>query len=403
MIKKSWFILVAGLILAVFSGPLQGQDRILLKKADEVAGQTIDGQNATLVIGSVHFFVPERNLDIYCDTTFIFSETSTYILSGNVQLIDTVRVLHSDKVHYNMVTEIAFSPGPFLYTEPVTNRILTADSGKYYYKDRVLVAEKNVRYREGFRELRANKMDYREVAQEVRAEGDVLFYDLVRNVTATSQYGEYFQNEGYGKFTGGPLIVQPSIIGTDTMYISGKTMEYFGGNESRFVVTDSVSIIRCSVEGLSNKATYEFDQSKVVLEDNPMILHESTEIYGSQIDLLLQNNVLKEVVVIDSAVAYTVADTSGRYSIKNELHGKIINIFLKDERIERIVAIQNAESIYYSFENNELQGKNVSSSGQITILLENGQLNEIKSVNRVIGEFTPASMLPEISNRKRDE
>jgi lipopolysaccharide export system protein LptA len=392
-------ICMACLFLSVTYVPAAAQDRILLQKADQVLGRVIDGRNVTLVIGSVHYYVPERKMNIYCDTTFIFRATEEYVLSGNVLLVEEEKILRSDRINYNAVTEEAFSPGPFSYREPQSDKLLTADTGAYNYKTRVLTAKNNVVYRETFKELYADTLIYDENDKNVEAEGNITYYDFERNIITTSQSGKYDQNNDYAVLTGDPLIAQPDIIGKDTLFISGKTMEYFGGEDSQFIVTDSVKIKRGTLEATSRQATYDLNNAMIYLRDNPAILFEMTEIYGDKIDIKLENDVIKEIIVIDDAVAYTVADTSGRYDFKNELRGKTLNIYLDSEAIEKIVATHNAESVYYSLEKNELQGKNVSTSGKIVILFEHGQLYEIKGINGIMGEYIPAEMLTE-ENKK---
>ncbi len=389
----------AGLFFLVSSMPAAAQDSILLQKADQVLGRVIDGRNATLIIGSVHYYVPEREMNIYCDTTFIFRETETYVLSGNVLFEEEQTILRSDRINYNAITEEAFSPGPFSYREPQSDKLLIADTGTYNYKNRVLTAINNVVYREAFKELYADTLIYYDNDKNVAAEGDITFYDFERNIITSSQSGRYAQNDDYGVLTGDPLIVQPDIIGNDTLFISGKNMEYFGGEKSQFVVTDSVKIKRGTLKAMSRQATYDLNNAMIFLRDNPEILYETTEIYGDKIDLKLENDSIREVIVIDNAVAFTVADTSGRYDLKNELRGKILNIYLDSEEIKKIVATHNAESVYYNFEKSELLGKNVSTSGRIEILLENGQLYEIKGINGIMGEYIPADMLPEVNKK----
>ena len=399
--KKTNFLLCMFVSLLFFlPGALYAQKNIKLLKSNKTEIRTVGDRKIIQIIGPGQYFNPERNLNIFFDTTDVYKDEELYILRGNVEIIDDEKSLMSDMLQYNAITEEAHSPGLFTYFEFESNRMLQADKGTYFYAENILFAEGNVEYSDSMRRLFADQMEYFEEEKHIDASGNIKCIDYEQNAVATATNGEFMEKEQYGILTGEPRLAIADSAGSDSLFITGKQMEYFGADSIRFVVSDSVTIQKSQLEAYCQLAAYDAGASMVYLRLKPKILHESTTIYGREIDLVIRNETLTEVVVRDSAVALMNADTTGQYDLQNELKGKVITIFFDEENIYKVVATQNAESKYYVFNNNDLQGKNVTSCGQIVIIFENGNVSKTIASPDAIGEFIPKSMLPEIKKKR---
>jgi len=391
---------LAVLVLIVFLEAAPAQERIVLKHFDKLDKITIGEKSFHRLTGSVHYYIPEKNLNIYCDTTDYYPDEELYILRGSVKLIDDEKSLMSDMIRYNTITEEAHSPGPFTYFEFESNRMLQADKGTYFYADNILFAERNVEYSDSLRSIYADQMEYFEEEKHIDASGNIKYIDYEQNAVATARNGEFMEKEQYGILTGEPRLAIADSAGSDSLFITGNQMEYFGADSIRFTVSGSVTIQKGKIEAYCQQAAFDVDASMVYLRLNPKIQHESTTMYGREIDLIIRDETLTEVVVRDSAIALMDADTTGLYDLQNELRGKVINIYLDEENINKVVATQNAESMYYVFNNNDLQGKNITSCGQIVVIFENGNVSKTIASPDAIGEFIPKSQLPEIKKKR---
>ncbi|MCH8285884.1 hypothetical protein IIB79_05070 [candidate division KSB1 bacterium] len=379
------------------------QNSVVLINAESLRGVVQDGKDVSLVIGEVHYYIPDKNLDIFCDTTYVYRQEEIYILRGNVKVIDNEKSFISDLLTYNALTEELHSPGRFTYTEFATNRNLTADTGTYYYENNNLYAIGNVVYTDSLRILFADTLDFLDEGFEVIPRGNVRYEDFEQNAVVTSQSGYFRNDENFGFMSGKPRLAVADSANADSLIIAGELMRYFGGDSAKFIVTDSVVIQKGELFAESRLATYDVAASMVYLRHNPKIKRRDTEIFGSEIDLILVENELTEIVVRDSAYVLTDADTSGTYDLKNVIRGKTITIHFANEEIYKIVAIQNAESEYYDFDDTELRGKSVSLSGQIVILIDDGKVTSINLSNGALQNFIPKNMLPGLIKKKKNE
>ncbi len=371
------------------------QSVIRLLRSDRAVTRTVRGNTIHRVIGSVHWYIPERDVNIYCDTTDIFREEQEYILLGNVKIIRPDEILESNKVIYKQEIEEAYSPGNFVITRLENKSELTAETGTYYYEQGKIIAEKNAVYRDSSRILYADRLEYLEEEEFGIGDGNVRIVDLSQDGIATGSHVEYFGKSDSGLLTGSPRIAIADSAGTDSLFVTGIIMEYFGGDSSKFIVTDSVNIRKENLKANSRTATYDKLSSTIFLRDNPRIEQDSTEIFGVAIDLKIENETVSEVIVIDSAVALSPADSTGRYDLKNLLSGNVIRIFLEDNLIRKITASKNAVSEYYAFSNNELEGKHFLSAEQIILEFKDGKLDRLLS-DMDKHKFIPKSLLKEV-------
>jgi lipopolysaccharide export system protein LptA len=413
--------------LCMLSVNAGAQERIHLKiiHADKEE-HTKSGHQLT---GSVHYFVEERKINIYCDTTDVFEADNLYILRGRVRIVDTEKSVFSDYIRYNVLTEEAHSPGPLLFIESKPQRSLQADRGTYNYKTNVLIAAGNGVYKDSLYTLSADQFSYvrneKNISaagnvkgisktglytiysdqflylvneKNVSASGNVKIFSSKDNAVASGNTLNYQQNKLYGILNGNPRVAVADIASSDSLIISGAKIEYFGNSIYRYVVTDSVTIKKGGVTAFCQKAVYDTTVSKVYLRYSPKIVEETFTVFGKEIDLTIKNRALSEMVVRDSALVLSNADTTGMYDLQNELSGKTINVYFNNGQINIIIASLNAKVTYYGFEKNELQWRQTGTFNQISITLTNGKITNINcgEGNSII---TPKNMLQVIKKK----
>ncbi|MFC1729380.1 LptA/OstA family protein [candidate division KSB1 bacterium] len=391
-------LLAAVTCCVIHSATALGQDRIELRSSDLGMRESVDGKIVDRVFGNVYWYNPERDLHIYCDTTEFFRNDQRYILLGNVTIVDPEKILRSDKVLYFQDIEEAYIPGPFIYREILHERSLTADRGTYFYGKEQLNAWGNVIYADSVRTLSADSAVYYEAEQIGSVFGNVRIKDNSRDAVADGEFGEYYQKENYTFLTGSPRIAIADSTSSDSLIITGLKMEYFGGDTSRFVVTDSAVITKGSLSAMSRIAIYDRKDSVIYLRDNPRILQDSTRINGTEIDLIVAGETVNEVIVREEAVAVMPADSTGIYDCENVLSGKTLHFFLEDGEIRKIIASKNAFSDYYQFSQDDLIGKHILSGEQIILYFSNGVVDSLIS-DFDKSEFVPKRLLPDIKKK----
>jgi len=395
-------VLCSALFILIAAPPAAAQDMLKLVDPATIESRTVGGKTVTRVFGNVHYYIVERDLHIYCDTSDYYPDEARYVLTGNVKIADPEKALFSDMMFYLNDSKEAYSPGRITVKQFTHNRKLTAQSGSYFYTEKRLYAEGNAIYTDSLRTVYADRVEYFENEDKVFAEGRVRVIDHGNSAAATADSAKYYQQRSYSILAGNPRIAVADTAGSDSLYITGLTIEYFGGDSARFVVTDSAAIQKGALTAKSRVAIYDRAASKIYLRDRPAIIHKSTEVYGRLIDLFVKDNTITEVVASDSATALMQADSSGRYELKNILSGKTIHIYLENESITQVIATRNAASTYYNFtEEHKLNGASYDSAEQIILTFENGELVWI-SISQDNMKYVPRHLLTKIRKRNNE-
>jgi len=384
-------------VVFLISNSAGAQEYFHLLHADSWVG--IEGFNRYNVIGSVHYYIETRNIHIYCDTTEVFDKEGIYVLRSNVRILDPDKRLYSNYIRYNIATEEAYSPDELIFEEPSTSRRFRADRGTYNYKTNVLITAGNGIYADSSYTLFGDQFTYIRNEKDISVFGNIRFYDVKNNAVGYANTADYQQNKKYGILKGNPRLAVTDSVRGDSLIITGLTMEFFGDSIYRYIVTDSVAIQKGEITAYCQKGVYDTSVSKIYLRGNPRISEETFIVLGREIDLHIRNRALSEMVVRDSAVVLSDADTSGTYDIQNELRGKTITVYFNDDKIQKIAASINAEVTYYGFENNELQWRQTGTYSQIIITLTDGRIDNVNG-SKGSGIVTPKSKLQDIKKKK---
>ena len=109
----------------------------------------------------------------------------------------------------------------------------------------------------------------------------------------------------------------------------------------------------------------------------------------------------KETEKIDSLLVFDNAFIISKDTISkngyNQISGKrLVGLFDEENRLKQVDVTKNAESIFYARnDKQELIGIDKSKSGSITILFDDGDIDEYTRYNQIDGNLYPESKFPE--------
>jgi lipopolysaccharide export system protein LptA len=178
----------------------------------------------------------------------------------------------------------------------------------------------------------------------------------------------------------------------DTLVVIGKIMEAFQDTSRRYIVTDSVFIVRNELSARSGHALYRPAEGLTILTENPIVWYDVNQISGDSIVVRLENNKLSSVFVAGRAMAVSRADSLLEERF-DQLTGRELTLFFGEEDIERIEAVRNAISLYYLFDGSLANGVNRSSGDRIIVEFTEGQVDEITVMGGVEGVYRPEDII----------
>ncbi|HHS13812.1 MAG TPA: hypothetical protein ENN03_08630 [bacterium] len=342
---RNIFILAAASFLSLAAR--EKQERVVLERADRLRTVHEQGKLIRILEGDVRFRQGEAFLR--CETARQIVEDELVFLDDNVHIFDGKRTLTSQRVQYNG-------------------------------KTRTEIATGDVFLHEDHRTLRGDQVIYNQNSKVARATGRVRINDMIESVELSGDEALYDRNKDYGLMTGRVRAVKIDTSSRDTMTMECRYLEAWG-EEQRVFARDSVVITRGNLKAVSETADYYAEEERIVLQKTPKIFFTDQEMAGDTIDMMLDSLKFSGGLIRGNAEIFWGEDSLHR----NVLNGKRIRIIASRDTVEQVIVEGQASSVYYIFDENEVnEGVNTVTGDRIIL-----EFNEEGQVKQVLVESSP--------------
>lgn len=353
--KVSWF---AFFVLMVLFAPLVNKaataSRLELLHSDISKGEMVDGRPLRILQGNVH--ARQDSLELFCDRA-VYDETEKILtLKGNVHLYRGQDTLLAREVRYFEAAKIAIAEGKVEVFRPLQR--MKCDFLEYYYE-----------------------------TDKIRANGHLFLHDMENRVYITGGKGEYIPEQKYSYVQNQAHFWRIDSTSSDTLNIYSRIMEYQFGASRKATAKDSVRIIQENLHATCDSAIYLLDQDMINLKGGPLAIQENNKISGREMQMFLENQELRKIMVTDGARAISITDTV--LQKENRLEGRAIVMYISNRKLNELQAISNARSFYHLKEGDQDQGINVASADTIKAFFKNNEIDSIAVIGGAQGVFYP--------------
>lgn len=246
--------------------------------------------------------------------------------------------------------------------------------------------------------IEADEMFYDERQSYAKGINNVKVTDTINNTIATSHFAEVFRANDSIYMTKKPLIEY--YTEQDTTYFHAKNLQIVGPDKQRIIKGYPNARIYRTPEMSGKADSLHYDQKVGLLQliRKPVLFKGESQLTGDVIHLI--NDVVTEKLdslkVLNNAfvVEKDTLGTGFNQAKGINMYGKFI-----DDKIRQIDLVQNAEMIYYLYDEGELQGIDKGICSKIVLELED---NKITTATRMInpeGTTYPPEQFPENARR----
>ena len=246
--------------------------------------------------------------------------------------------------------------------------------------------------------IEADEMFYDERQSYAKGINNVKVTDTINNTIATSHFAEVFRANDSIYMTKKPLIEY--YTEQDTTYFHAKNLQIVGPDKQRIIKGYPNARIYRTPEMSGKADSLHYDQKIGLLQliRKPVLFNGESQLTGDVIHLI--NDVVTEKLdslkVLNNAfvVEKDTLGTGFNQAKGINMYGKFI-----DDKIRQIDLVQNAEMIYYLYDEGELQGIDKGICSKIVLELED---NKITTATRMInpeGTTYPPEQFPENARR----
>jgi lipopolysaccharide export system protein LptA len=403
----------------------QNERQMITVNGDSLFGKMINGEMVREVHGNV--VMTQGNVRITCIKAIQYLARNEAELIGKVVVKQDSVIINTDIGYYYGNTKVAHSKSGISLFDGHVN--LSSKNGYYYFDEKRAFFYDNVKLYDQLTNLQSDRLTYyndedRAVAAgnvEVRDSSSVLFADSLthfRNTKISFAYNniliydpknrlaifsdrlEDYNNQNYTKIYDNPFLVKIDTTDNgqlDTLVISSKLMESYDDSTKRVVATDSVLIARKDFASINDitilyrNSDYLYTYKPENATSQPVMWNENTQLIGDSINVYLQNNKLKQLLINSNA---SIISSNAKYDFKyDQISGRNIEMHFGQNGLEKTDVKGSVLSIYYLFEDDEPNGLLKSSSDRTVIFFEDNAVTEVKFYGNPVSEYHPENLI----------
>ncbi|MBR6179450.1 MAG: hypothetical protein IKQ70_16415 [Bacteroidales bacterium] len=313
------------------------------------------------------------------DFGHFYPNTNDLKYTKDVEIHNPDYLMRSDTLTYNIKTKISNFIGPteiigetdYLYTERGWFNHIT-DQGQLTKKNYMTSNE---------RRLDADTIFYNRALNYGYGRSNVEITDTVKAIKLLGNEAHYYDKDQKSLLTDKALMIYYSDI--DTLYLHADTicsyMERYEKNnpDSLYRIVKAyhhTKMFRRDIQAMCDSMIYDFSDSTVTMNRNPVIWHNENQITAKDIKFYTSNNHIDMVELLNNAFVISKVDTIEHY---NQIFGNNMVAYLDSNKIQEVEVISKANTIYYTVEDSIATGMNVISSQDMNIIFEKGKVNRI--------------------------
>lgn len=242
--------------------------------------------------------------------------------------------------------------------------------------------------------IEADEMYYDEKKSYAKGVNNVKVTDTINHTVATSHFAELFRANDSIYLTKKPLITY--YTPKDTTYFHAKNLQIVGPDKQRVIKGyPNARIYRTpDMSGKADSLHYDQKIGLLQLIRKPVVFNGDSQLTGDLIHLI--NNVQTEK--LDSLKVLTNAFVIQKDSLGTGYNqAKGINLYGKfiDDKIRKIDLVQNAEMIYYVYDEQILKGIDKGICSKIELELEDDKITTATRMIDAEGTTYPPEQFPE--------
>jgi lipopolysaccharide export system protein LptA len=337
-------ILLGMLLLIGRNSHSETSDDRLRWVADLVEFDTINGKKVRRFTGNVR--LRQGNAKLACEKAVWYDDEGRGILEKNVEIDDGEKILTADFVIYDDRLRQEEARGHVKIVDSL--RTLLAEHVVFFEVENMAIADKNVR-----------------------------IIDHDHQVILTGGHAEYFRANDSVFITFEPVLIQQDSLGNETVRVTGKVME-LAQNGAVALVSDSVRITKDSTEARCGIAEFLRESEKIILRVQPEVWQSGQRLKGDSIELYLDENRIRQVLVLNQATIYSKADSIDTTRRWNLLSGQKMTIDFKESEMEKILVENQATSWYHVIEKKKYKGLNKVTGDKLTLEVKDRKLHRIQ-------------------------
>ena len=331
-----------------------------------------------------------------------YTKTDDAYLNNNVLLLSKTYLMDCDSLRYNTQSKIAFFISPtHLFSKKDSSEIFT-DAGWYDTENERSILHGNVKLSQNAQTLVADSVSYNKTLQFGRAWNHVTIVDTAQKYILKGNYVEHHENGGLSTATDSALLVLIDDS-NDSLYLHADTLRIlFDSNQNAQWMSayNHVKFYRKDLQGACDSLMYLVNDSLATMFYNPVAWSEEYQLSADTIHFTILDSINMRLDLCKSGFIVGGIYENTEF---NQIKGINITGFIRNKSLYQVDIINNAECVYYlQEEDSSLIGINTSITNEMTILLEDNKISQIRFYDQPDGKIYPDKQFEEKARKLQD-
>jgi len=321
---------------------------------------------------------------------FYYSSRKIIHFKDSVRITTPDYLVKTDTLKYNLHTETAYFLGP---TELFNKEhYLYCERGDFQANEKIFQCEQNVHYKNGSSLMWSDYLFYNDSLDYGWARQNVRMEDTVERVIMTGHYAYYNQEPERGYLTDSALMIiyddkDSLFLHADTLFSNVDST----GEEHIFKAYNKAQFYRADLQGRCDSLVYHTRDSSITMYQKPVLWSEQNQITAAQMTFFLRDEAIDRFELQGNALIISKEDVDNF----NQLRGKVMKGFFSQGDLRRVDVFGNAQSIYFTRDNDKLIGINQAESTDMRIQMFDSQVTSVNMIQKPDGIMYPQGQLEE--------
>jgi len=304
----------------------------------------------------------------------------------NVQLKNPEYTVASDILSYHNITEVAYINGPTTITS--AESVIYCNKGWFNTRNDESRFSRGAEVRSGTNILRGDSMYYQGQTGYGEVFRNVYMRDTTSNYYITGHYGWHDDLNQRSLVTDSALMVQ--VMDGDTLFLHADTLRALNDslNLRMILASKHVKFFKQDLQGKSDSLVYLERDSTLHLFGAPILWSDANQISGRTIKLHMRGSAIDRMYIDEQA--FVTARVGENYY--NQISGRELTGYFRNNHLRKIDVVGNGEAVYYP-ENADksVAGVNRADCSSMTIFVNANQIERVVLHEKPSGGLHPLS------------
>lgn len=322
------------------------------------------------------------------------TKTRMAVFNYDVRLRNKKFYLTSDTLYYDTGKSLAHVIGPSNITSG--NSHIYTENGYYNTKtDYSELFGRSVMKDKG-KSVIGDSVYYDSKTGTSEAFGNVIYTDSINKNKLTGDYCWYDENTGYAMVTKRAVAIDFSQ--KDSLYMHADTFKIYTFN----INTDSVyrkihaynhvRAYRIDVQAVCDSLVYNSKDSCMTMYRDPIVWNGNQQLLGEEIKVFMKDSTVNRAHVIGQALSVEQMPDTIHY---NQISSKEMLAYFNNGELNEVESIDNVQIIYYPIDDSDstIIGLNYTETTKMRMFLENRKMKKIW-MPKATGTLYPLPQVP---------